>query len=218
MSLISENAIIRGDVRIGSGVIVEPYAIINGPCEIGDDCNIGAHAVIGGPPQHTGSYPHPIHGKYSPMGVQIGKGVCIREFSTIHQGLVITTVVGDNSLVMTSSHIAHDCMLGAGVTAGSYLALGGFSFIDDEVTFGQGCVTHPWTCVGRGSMIGLNSSVLTDVKPYDKVAGAPARVIGKNERKAYSDDIVMDPHIWDEFAALTGRRDHLKTEWYNNQR
>lgn len=215
MTHIHETAIIRGSVTIGRQVLIEPYAVITGPCIIRDDVYIGAHAVIGAPAQHTGSYPHPIQGQNDPKGVVIERGVCIREFSTVHQGLMQPTTIGNNTLIMTGTHIAHDCKIGIKNTIGSYLVTGGFTFTGDDVTFGQGCVTHPWTCIGTGAMVGLNSSVIRDIEPYAKVAGAPTRLIGHNFRKR---DIPampsMNSEIWEEYSRMQDARDELRDQWY----
>lgn len=215
MSQIHSTAIIRGEVEIGRQVLIEPYAVITGPCVIKDDVYIGAHAVIGSAAQHTGSYPHPIQGEHHPKGVVIQRETCIREFATVQQGLMQPTIIGSNTLIMTGSHIAHDCKIGQRNTIGSFLITGGFTFTGDDVTFGQGCVTHPWVCIGDGAMIGLNSSVIRDIHPYDKVAGTPTRLIGKNTRK-FDNPLVpsMNSEIWDDYAKMQDDRDELRQLWY----
>ena len=211
--MIHETAILRGLVTIAETAIVEPYAVITGPCVIGDRAYIGAHAVIGAPPQHHGTYPAPLDGKHAERGVFIGNDVCVREFVTIHQGLLRPTTIGADSLIMAGCHIAHDCVIGEAVTAGSVLVLGGFTFIDDEATFGQGCVTHPWTVIGKGAMVGLNSSVLSDVEPFAKVAGAPAKTIGQNEKKLLGIGVLSE-EIWNAHSQLCAKRNLLKASWY----
>jgi UDP-N-acetylglucosamine acyltransferase len=210
--VIDPTAIIRGDVTIHETARVEPYAVITGPCTIGADTYIGAHAVIGAPAQHRGSWPAPVTALDKPVGIVIHDGACVREFATIHQGLLVPTIIGAHSLVMAGCHIAHDCVLGTGVTAGSFLILGGFTIIGDHVTFGQGCVTHPWCVIGEGAMVGLNSSVLRDVEPYAKVAGAPARSLGKNTKRLA--DTILSSEVWDTYATACAHRDELKAAWY----
>lgn len=205
-------AIIRGDVEIGERVVIEPFAVITGPCRIGDDSYIGAHATIGAPPQHSGTYPSPTIAPVRAAGVELGRGVCVRELSTIHQGLLKPTRVGGGTLLMAGCHIAHDAEVGRNVTAGSYLLLGGFTFIADGATFGQGCVTHPWVVIGEGAMVGLNTSVIRDVDPYLTVVGAPARTIGVNEKRLDGRDVPIGS--LDDFANLVAVRDALKATWY----
>lgn len=210
--MIDPTAIIRGDVTIHETARVEPYAVITGPATIGADTYIGAHAVIGAPAQHRGSWPAPVTAPDRGAGIEIRDGACVREFATIHQGLLVPTIIGAHSLVMAGCHIAHDCELGTGVTAGSFLVLGGFTMIGAHVTFGQGCVTHPWCVIGEGAMVGLNSSVLRDVEPYAKVAGAPARSLGQNTKRLA--DTILSSDVWDAHAVMCATRDDRKAAWY----
>lgn len=211
-----ETSIIRGNVTIGERVVIEPYAVITGPCVIEDDAYIGAHATIGAPGQHRSTYPSPISATNRALGgVRVGRGACVREYATIHQGLVAETVVGADALLMAGCHVAHDCQLGSGVTLGSFSVLGGFTLVDDEVTFGQGVITHPWVLVGEGAMVGLNSSVVKDVLPYAKVAGAPARLLGANTHKnpllsPDYDEAVLSEDVWTGWGALVDARDILR--------
>lgn len=213
-----ETAIITGNVTISESAIIEPYAIITGPGWIGDDAYIGAHAVIGAPSQHHGSYPAPVSGSYAPCGFAVEQGACVREYATIHQGIVQRTRIGAESLVMAYSHIAHDCVLGERVTLATSTILGGFTRIDDDVTFGQAVVTHPWVLVGESAMVGLNSSVVKDVLPYSKVAGAPARLLGTNTHRDPGlpreyDETILSGDVWERWNDLVDERHKLRDLW-----
>ena len=213
--MIHDTVIIRGNVDIGENVTIEPYAIINGPCRIDDDVYIGAHAVVGGSPQHRGSYPCGVDSPIRHAGVHVKRGACVREYVAIHHGIVEETRVGEDVLLMLGAHIGHDCQVGAGSTLGSYSLLGGFTIIDQDVTFGQGVVTHPWVIVGEAAMVGLNSSVLRDVTPFAKVAGAPARVLGSNRHRdprlpeSY-DELALGADVWDRWNETLQFRLDLK--------
>ena len=209
--MIHETAIIDRHVRIGAGVVVEPYAIITGPTLIGEGAYIGAHACIGAPAQHHGAYPAPITGERREGGVVVGAGACVREYVTIHQGVIGGTIVGAGTLLMAGVHVAHDCLIGERVTLGSFSILGGLSIVDEDVTFGQGVVTHPYSIVGAGAMVGLNSSVIHDVLPFSKVAGCPARVIGFNDRKHPSGGLGEDD--WADYSVLHDQQRARRSEW-----
>lgn len=203
----------HGAVEIAPTAEVAPYAVITGPCVIGHGVYIGAHAVIGAPAQHHGTWPAPLTGeRRGDAGVEVHPGACIREFATVHQGLVVPTIVGVDCLVMAGCHIAHDCQVGRDVTIGSFSVFGGFTMVRDRVTFGQNCVTHPWVVIGEGAMVGLNSSVLRDVEPYEKVAGAPIRALGRNDKKLA--DTVLSSEVWDQHARALDQRDERKAAWY----
>ena len=208
----------HGSVTIGEGCEIADTAILTGPLTIGDRVYIGAYAVIGAPAQHRGSYPCSLDSKHRAEGVTIGDGACVREFVQVHQGILRPTIVGGDSLLMAGAHIAHDSQLGRDVTMGSFSILGGFTIIDDEATFGQGVVTHPWIIIGERAMVGLNSSVVKDVDPFAKVAGSPARLLGSNTSKDRSlpaeySASVLSESIWERWASLRDRQADTKRLW-----
>ena len=102
-------AIIAPSATIHETAIIEPYAVIGEGVIIGPRVYVGAHAAIGGPPQHHGIYPSPVTAHESRCGVIVAEGACIREFVTIHHGVVQATIVGPDTLLMAGVHIAHDC-------------------------------------------------------------------------------------------------------------
>jgi len=201
-----------GRVQIAPSAVVAPYAVIAGPCVIGPDAYVGAHAVIGAAAQHHGTWPAPLSGEERAAGVVIEQGACVREYVTVHQGVLGETVVGAHSLVMAYSHVSHDSRLGEHVTLATGTTLGGFTSIGSYATFGQSVVTHPWALIGGGSMIGLNSSVIRDVDPFDKVAGCPAKSIGTN-RDRFTDKLVTQ-RIVDEYARLARDRADARAAFY----
>jgi UDP-N-acetylglucosamine acyltransferase len=208
--VISPHAMIGDGCEIGHGAII--YAGV----EIGDDCYIGAHAIIGAPAQHHGSYPAPLDGRKYEHGVRIGSGACVREFCTVHAGVVGPTMIGDDALIMAYSHVSHDSSVGKRSTLGTASILGGFTMIDERVTFGQAVVTHPWILIGEGAMVGLNSSVVKDVLPYQKVAGAPARLLGPNTHLLGADEwseAALDEEAWTRWSILNAAREDLRDEW-----
>ena len=202
---------IDGRIEIGKGTIIEDTAIIMGDVTIGRDCYIGHYAILGAPPQYKGYYPYPIDGNVDTRGVFIESRVVIREYTQVHAGIQHDTMIGHDTLIMAGCHIAHDTKISEHCTIGSFTTFGGHTSVCPDVTFGQGCVTHPWVVIGEHAMIGLNSSVTRDVLPYQKVAGSPARLIGKNtgaggEKEQWSED-VLDLYVWDEYSRWTQTRD-----------
>jgi UDP-N-acetylglucosamine acyltransferase len=208
---ISPLATIGDDCEIGHGAIIYPGV------EIGDNVYVGAYAVVGAPPQHRGSYPAPIDGRKHEQGVRIGAGACVREFCTVHAGIVAPTMIGEDALVMAYSHIAHDCRVGKRSTLSTGSTLGGFTLIGQDVTFGQGVVTHPWRVIGEGAMVGLNSSVVKDVEPFQKVAGSPARLLGANAHLIGSDtwsNDLLSMEVWEEYWDMLEVSKMLRGRWH----
>jgi UDP-N-acetylglucosamine acyltransferase len=207
-----------GPVLIGANCEIFETAILTGPLSIGDDVYIGPYAVVGGPAQHRGSYPCSLDSPRRAVGVCIKNRACVREFVQIHQGLTCETMIGEDVLLMAGAHIAHDSHIGDGATLGSFSILGGFTIIDDAATFGQAVVTHPWTIIGEGAMVGLNSSVVKDVMPFTKVAGAPARLLGSNQHRDESLPSVYDAtllgwDVWDRWGELLKKREDMRKRW-----
>ena len=207
----------HGEVSIGKRCIIESTAVLIGPLRINNDVYIGHHAVIGAPAQYRGVYPARIDGAHEPKGVRIESDVCIRELAQVHQGVEHVTLIKTNTMLMAGVHVAHDVRIGEYSTIGSFTLFGGHTYVGDRVTFGQGVVTHPWVCIGDGSMVGMNSSVIDDVMPYQKVAGCPTRVIGDNSErvsgKPWTPNSVTEEE-WDHFKWLTVRRDAFKNRRY----
>ena len=199
-----------GQVVVEAGARVERTAVLIGPCTIERDAYIGHYAVVGGAPQHHGYYPSPLNGKRANSGVLINRGATVREHCQIHQGILGPTIVGRSALVMAGSHVSHDSVVGHGSTLATNTILGGHTTIAESVTFGQGVITHPWVIIGTYAMIGLNSSVIKDVLPYEKVAGCPAKTIGMNtgpggEKKDWTPDDIA-PIVWEHWDALLEQR------------
>jgi len=119
-AIIGPHAVIEGPVRISTGCRIGPSVVILGHTVIEAGCQIHSHAVIGDLPQD-----HAYHGAES--SCHIGEGCTIREGVTIHRGTDpgSKTAIGARCLLMTNSHIAHNCELGEDVTivSGALLAV-----------------------------------------------------------------------------------------------
>lgn len=203
-----------GQVVVEAGASVERTAVLTGPCTIERGAYIGHYAVIGGAPQHHGYYPSPLSGKRANSGVLINRGATVREHCQVHQGILGPTIIGRDALVMAGSHVSHDSVVGHGSTLATNTILGGHTTIAENVTFGQAVVTHPWVIIGEHAMIGLNSSVIKDVMPYEKVAGSPAKTIGKNtgaggDKEEWTPDTIP-PIVWEHWDALLRQREEEK--------
>ena len=77
------------------------------------------------------------------------------------------------------------------------LPLKGNTVIGNDVWIGQNAVILPGVCIGDGAIIGANSVVGSNVEPYSKVVGNPARVI----QKRFDDemiDLLLKFKWWDK--------------------
>lgn len=184
---IHPSAVIGDGVELGEGNLVGPYAVIVGPVVIGSDNWIGPHCVIGTPASdrsapHPGAWEDGVSGDPSRdgYGVRIGDGNRIREYFSVHQGTQRPTSIGGDCYFLRSSHIAHDCQIGDGVTLGSNVVVGGHSEVWSLANLGLGTVVHQHSRIGPGAMVGMGAAVTREIAPFTISRGVPAKVTGIN--------------------------------------
>jgi len=90
------------------------------------------------------------------------------------------TAVGDDCLLLAYVHVAHNCMLGNGVTMSNLAQLAGHVTVGDYVTIGGQTGIHQFTRVGRHAMVGGMSKLTKDVPPFFLVEGNPCQPYGLN--------------------------------------
>ena len=181
MNLIESSAQIIGDVKLGDGNYIGHNAILIGPLTIGDDNYIGAMVVIGTSAQDDilTTSEHRPEVKHT-NSINIGSRNVIREFSTVHRGLISDTTLGDDIYLMSYSHIAHDCRIGNFVKVANAVQIAGFTTVGDYSYLGLSAVIHQFIVIGKASMVGMNSAVIKSVRPGSTVAGNPAKFIKPN--------------------------------------
>jgi len=131
--------------------------------------------------------------------LEIGENNVIREYVTINPGTKgggETTVIGNNCLLMISSHIAHDCHIGNNVVIANNVPLGGHVTIEDSVVIGGNSAVQQFTRIGRLAMIGGMTGVLKDVIPFGLSFGNRNYLRGINliglKRKKYDNKKIME--------------------------
>jgi UDP-N-acetylglucosamine acyltransferase len=169
-------SVIDGDVTIGADAQIGHHVLLEGRVVIGPRARVGHGSALGGLPQDL---------KFKPgtrSGVRVGAGTSIREYVTIHRATTpeAWTEVGEDCLLMTMSHVAHDCRLGRGVILINYAGLTGHVHVGDLATVGGLTGVAPFTRIGTFAYVGGCSKVTADVPPYLIVNGAPATARGVN--------------------------------------
>lgn len=169
-SIIGENA------TIGSRTSIGPYVHIEDWTTIGDDCRIFTGACIGNESKDL---------KYNQGDrsfVIIGDRNVIREYASISRatGKDDATEIGNDNLLMTGVHIAHDCKIGNNIVFASYATLGGHVTIEDKAVLGAQAAFHQFVRVGTMALAGACTRVPKDIPPYIISAGGKARVRGLN--------------------------------------
>lgn len=187
--------------------IVDPLARIDASAEIGPWCVIGAEVEIGARtrlmanlfvegPATIGE--DNVFFPYSTVGVasqdkkykgeraftRIGNRNSIREFVTIHRGTQgggLLTSIEDDCLLMTYSHVAHDCRIGSHVILGNSVGLAGHVTVEDWADVSPFSGVHQFCRIGRHAFIGPYSVIKQDVMPFSLTSNQPeVQVFGAN--------------------------------------
>ena len=103
----------------------------------------------------------------------IGDNVEIRDFASIHRasGENQSTVIGNNSLIMSYVHLSHNCKIGknvnivTGVRMGGHVEVGDFAFISANTNIHQFCR------IGKYAIVSAQTGVNRDVLPFSLVFG-----------------------------------------------
>lgn len=186
-SVISRDAIIGKDVKIGPFCIIEHGVKIGNGCrlegrvtlkqgtELGENNLICEGTTIGGLPQHIA-----IHDVDS--STIIGSGNIIRENCTIHRAMKegMSTVIGDNNLLMVNSHVAHDCRVGDNSIMANNSLLAGHVSVGNRVNISGAVGVHQFCRIGDYAMVGGQSHITQDVPPYVLVDGFSSGIVGLN--------------------------------------
>jgi UDP-N-acetylglucosamine acyltransferase len=168
--------VIDGEVSIGAETVIGHHVVLEGRVVIGPRAQIGHGSALGGVPQDLKFKPG------TPSGVRVGAGASIREYVTVHRATTPEgwTEVGEDCLLMTMSHVAHDCRLGTGVILINCAGLTGHVDVGDRATVGGLTGVAPFIRIGRFAYVGGCSKVTADVPPYVIVSGIPATARGVN--------------------------------------
>jgi UDP-N-acetylglucosamine acyltransferase len=171
---IGPYAVISGPVRIGPMCRIAASVIILGDTEIGAGCAIHSHAVIGDLPQDRA-----FHG--GPSFCRIGNNCTIREGATVHRGSLpeTGTVIGDGCLLMTNSHVGHNCEMGSEVTLVSGALLAGHVRIGAKATISGNAAIHQFVRVGELAMVGGLAKVVQDIPPFF-MTDREGAIVGEN--------------------------------------
>ena len=167
---------IGSEVILHSGVEIKSHVVVTGKTEIGEKTVVYPFAVIGEIPQDL-----KFNGEQTSL--RIGKRNQIREHVTINTGTALgggLTSIGDDCLLMTGSHVAHDVKISNKVIMANCAAVAGHCVINDEVSIGGWSGIHQFVRIGRGAIIGAVTMVTNDVIPFGLVQGPRGALDGLN--------------------------------------
>ena len=178
--MIHKTAIIDKKAKISKNVKIGPYSVIGPNVEISENVEIFSHVNISGntkigsetkiyPFASIGTDPQDLKYKGEKNTLIIGNKNVIREYVTINPGTKGgggLTTIGNNCLLMISSHLAHDCKVGDNVVIANNVPLGGHAIIEDSVIIGGNSAVQQHTRIGRLAMVGGMTGVLKDIIPF----------------------------------------------------
>lgn len=172
---IGPYCIVGENVSIGKGTLLQAHVVVNGWTTIGEDCEIFPFATIGASSQDR---------KYigERAFTKIGNRTVLREYVSVQRatGEDQVTQVGDDCLLLAYVHIAHNCILGNGITMSNLAQLAGHVEVADNATIGGQTGVHQFTRIGRYAMVGGASKITKDVPPFFLIEGNPAEPYGLN--------------------------------------
>ena len=186
-------AYIDDNVEIGEGTKILPHATIFSYVKIGKDCSVFPGAVVGAIPQDL-----KFDGEVT--YVEIGDRVNIRECATINRGTKASgkgvTKIGDDTLIMSYVHVAHDCNVGRHCILVSYVGIAGETDVEDWAIIGGGTKVHQFTHIGTHAMIGGGCGVNKDIPPYSICGRQPIVFAGINlvglRRRGFESDTIRN--------------------------
>src|SRR5579885_2819251 len=158
---IGEFCVVEQDVVIGSRCLLEPYVYVKRWTTMGNANEISAGTVLGTDPLDKG-----FTGERSYL--VIGDRNKIREHYTISRGTQpeSETRIGNDNYIMTSGHIAHNCILHDNIVVASCALIAGYVEVESQAFISGGVVVHQYSKIGRLAMIGGNTRVNSDVPPF----------------------------------------------------
>lgn len=182
---------ISSDVVIGAGTWIGSNVTIMDGARIGKNCKIFPGTVISAIPQDL---------KFDGEDTQtiIGDNTTLRECVTVNRGTKALgfTKVGDNCLIMATSHVAHDCIIGNNVIIANGCGIAGHVEIGDFTVMGGLSAVQQFGKIGKHTMISGGSLIRKDIPPYIKVAREPISYAGINSvglrRRGFTNDKIFE--------------------------
>ena len=203
-SIIDKKAIIGKNVKVGPFCYIGPKVHISDNAELVSNVHVEGNTKIGKrtkifPFASIGTQPQDLKFKGEKNSLEIGENNLIREYVTINPGTEKgggKTIIGNNCLLMISSHVAHDCLIGNNVVIANNVPLGGHVTIEDSVVIGGNSAVQQFTRIGRLAMIGGMTGVLKDVIPFGLSFGNRNYLRGINiiglKRKKYENKKIIE--------------------------
>jgi UDP-N-acetylglucosamine acyltransferase len=179
------------NVEIGEGTEIGPNVFIQKNTRIGKQNKIFPFASVGSDPQHLA-----FAGEET--WLEMGDGNTVREYVTLNRGTKQgggLTKIGDHNLIMSCSHVAHDCVVGNHVVFANTATIAGHVVVGDHSVLGGLTAVHQFVTIGAYSFLGRATKVAQDILPFMLVTGNPGapRCINRVglKRQGFSDETLL---------------------------
>lgn len=156
------------EVKLGAGTTLDSHVVLVGRTTIGERNRFLPHTVIGGDPQDK-SY------QESDTQVVIGDDNTFREGVTVNRGAEKedgVTRIGNNNLLMSNAHVAHNCHIFNHTILVNGVLLGGHVHVQDRAIVSGNSVVHHFSTVGTLAFVSGGCRVPQDIPPYMLSAGS----------------------------------------------
>lgn len=185
---VENTAGLADDVVIGPYCIVGPHVVLGPGVKLHSHVNIQGDTTIGAgtevfPFASLGTPPQSVHYKGERTQLVIGENCLLREHVTANIGTAGgtgVTRIGSGVMMMTGSHVGHDCAVGDSVIFANNAVLGGHVSVGDFTFLGGQCAVHQFTRIGAQCMISGLTGVREDVIPFGNVLGQAGKLVGLN--------------------------------------
>jgi UDP-N-acetylglucosamine acyltransferase len=192
---IHPTAIVSPDAILGEGVEIGPHSIVEGNAVLGDGCvlqsnvlidrntilgkeNFVGHGVVLGTPPQDKKFDYK-----SNTHLVIGDRNLFREYCTVNRatGEGSQTTIGSGCLLMTQSHVGHNCVIGDEVVLSNIATLAGHVEVHDWAILGGVVAIPQFIRIGKGTYIGGFSAMRLDLPPFFRGSGRPMEPVGINK-------------------------------------
>lgn len=209
-ALVHGSSVVAPGAKLGRNVEIGPFCMVGPEVELADDVQLLSHVVVSGrteigartrifPFASLGHEPQDLKYAGEASLLRVGADCLIREGVTMNPGTAaggLITSVGNRSVFLAQSHVAHDCRIGENVILSNNVMLAGHCRVGDYAILGGGAAVHQFVRIGAHAFVGGLAGVEHDVIPYGIALGNRAHLAGLNfvglKRRGYSREQIHD--------------------------
>lgn len=206
---VHPSAVVAPDAEIGTGVEIGPFCYVGSGVKLGDGCRLMNHVSVQGPSTFgkenlfhpfcsIGGVTQDLKYQGEPTLLEVGDRNEFREYVSVNRGTGIgeKTTIGNDNLLLSYAHVAHNCQVGSHCILSNNGTLGGHVVVEDHVIVSGLAAVHQFCRIGQHSLIGGCSKIVQDVPPYFIADGNPASVRALNlvglQRRGFDEDRIRD--------------------------